>query len=88
MVGISSFGRQAHPNKIENGNVTQSAASFGEYNNVNNAKALLSTLIMQAGSPIVSFDSSRGLFASSLYQKSANYAVPPAVSALTFFTDY
>src|SRR5690242_1285010 len=36
-----------------NANITKSAVSFGEYSNVNNAKALLSALIMQAGSPIV-----------------------------------
>ena len=72
----------------QNGNITDSVASFGEYDNVNNAKALLSTLIMQAGSPIVSLDNTTGSFSSSLYQKSANSALSPAVSALTFFTDY
>ena len=72
----------------QNGNITQSAASFGEYTNVTNAKALISTLIMQAGSPIVTFDSSTGSFVSSLYQKSATNVLIPAVSAMTFFTDY
>jgi len=72
----------------QNGNITQSIASLGQYGNVNNAKALLSTLIMQAGSPIVVPDPSTGSFMSSLYQKSPTSALIPAVSALTFFTDY
>ncbi len=72
----------------QNGNITQSATAFGEYDNVNNAKAILSMLIMQAGSPIVSADSSTGSFASELYQKSSDAVIVPAVSALTFFTDY
>ena len=72
----------------QNGNITQSVASFGEYGNVDNAKALLSTLIMQAGSPIVSPDSSTNSFVSALYQKSATSITVPADSALTFFTDY
>lgn len=72
----------------QNGNITQSVASFGEYGNVDNAKALLSTLIMQAGSPIVTFDSSKGSYVSALYQKSATSVTVPADSALTFFTDY
>lgn len=72
----------------QNGNITRSAASFGEYANIDNAKALISTLIMQAGSPIASYDDSTGSFISSLYQKSADNSLIPAVSALTFFTDY
>jgi len=71
-----------------NGNITQSAASFGEYTNVNNVKALLSTLIIQAGSPIVTIDGSSGSFTSNLYDKSTNDVLIPAVSAMTFFTDY
>ncbi len=72
----------------QNGNINQSIASFGEYDNINNAKAFLSALIMQAGSPIVSYDSSTGSFISNLYQKLANSSMIPAVSAVQFFTDY
>ena len=69
-----------------NANITKSVASLGEFANVDNAKALLSALIMQAGSPIVS--ENNGLFKSELnYQASTDIRVP-ADSALQFFTDY
>ncbi len=70
-----------------NANITKSAVSFGEYVNVNNAKAILSALIMQGGSPIVATpDGIR--FQSYLYTKSPADITIPAVSALDFFTSY
>lgn len=69
-----------------NANIIRSAVSLGEYRNVNNAKALVSAIIMQAGSPIVVNDN--GLFKSSLFNRSTTDIQVPAVSALTFFTDY
>ncbi len=73
--------------KYTNGSdITKSLVSFGEFKNVNNAKALLSTMIMQAGSPIVSFDGNS--YVSQLdYQSSANL-LKPAVSVLRFFMEY
>jgi ABC-type glycerol-3-phosphate transport system substrate-binding protein len=68
-------------------NITQSAVALGEYTNVDNAKALLSTLIMQAGSPIVSSDAT-GVLASALYSQTSGQVEIPAISALNFFTDY
>jgi ABC-type glycerol-3-phosphate transport system substrate-binding protein len=59
-----------------NANIITSVAPLGEFKNVDNAKALLSTLIMQAGSPIV------------LDYKSSSDIMVPAESALQFFTDY
>ncbi|MFA5764056.1 MAG: ABC transporter substrate-binding protein [Candidatus Paceibacterota bacterium] len=70
-----------------NANILKSAASLGEYRNVSNAKALLSTLIMQAGSPIVSMDDN-GSLRSFLYSRSEGDILIPAVSALDFYTDY
>ena len=70
----------------DNANVIKGLAPLGEFRNVNNAKALLSTLIMQAGSPIVSFQN--GVYSSSLDYKSSSDILPPTVSALQFFTDY
>jgi multiple sugar transport system substrate-binding protein len=70
-----------------NANIIKSLASLGEYRNVDNAKALLSTLIMQAGNPIVSSDGSGG-FVSSLDTKQASDIMNPSVSALRFYTDY
>ncbi len=69
-----------------NANIIKSLASLGEFENVDNAKALLSALIMQAGSPIVSQNS--GLFQSQLNYKSSSDIFIPAVSALQFYTDY
>ncbi len=40
--------------KSQNGVITRSALALGEYRNISNAKEILSTLIMQAGNPIVS----------------------------------
>jgi len=70
-----------------NANIVKSLAPLGEYRNVNNAKALLSSIIMQAGSPIVSIND-RGMFSSSLNSKQESEIVNPAVSALRFYTDY
>jgi ABC-type glycerol-3-phosphate transport system substrate-binding protein len=65
--------------------VSQSAVGLGEYANVNNAKDILSTLIMQAGNPIATMgvDGYQSTLAENL-----NYAVPPAQSALSFFTEF
>lgn len=38
------------------GNITRAGASFGEFQNVKNAKEILSMLILQAGNPIVKSD--------------------------------
>ncbi len=69
-----------------NANITKSAASLGEFRNVDNAKAILSALIMQAGSPIISFEN--GLFKSKLDYRASSDIMVPANSALQFFTDY
>jgi ABC-type glycerol-3-phosphate transport system substrate-binding protein len=69
-----------------NGNIKSSVASFGEYSNVNNAKALVSTLVMQAGSSIVSYENN--FFRSKLNSQSTNDIMIPAVSALQFYTEF
>lgn len=66
--------------------IKKSAVALGEFQNINNAKAILSTLIMQAGSPIVS--ENNGVFRSALSSKSATDVLIPANSALQFYTDY
>jgi len=69
-----------------NANVLKSAVSFGEFSNVNNAKAILSALLLQAGTPIVS--SSNGIFKSELASNPLRAVEIPAVSVLRFFTEY
>ncbi len=70
-----------------NANITQSIVSLGEYRNIDNAKALLSTLIIQAGSPIVATDNN-GLFHSYLDSNVNSTSSIPAEAALRFFVDF
>ncbi len=70
-----------------NANITQSIASLGEYRNIDNAKGLLSTLIMQAGSPIVALDSA-GYIHSYLSANASATSTIPTESALRFFVDF
>lgn len=69
-----------------NANIVKSAVSFGEYRNVNNAKAILSALLIQAGTPIVSYTNNN--LRSYLYSNPLNSIEIPAVSVLRFYTDY
>lgn len=66
-------------------NLTRSAIAFGEFQNINNAKEIISTLIFQAGSPIIS-KTDTGYRASIL--DNFGYAIPPALSALNFYTEF
>lgn len=69
-----------------NANIIQSAVALGGFRNIDNAKALISAMIMQAGSPIVKADG--GKLKSFLSTKSAIDLEVPAQSALRFYTDY
>jgi ABC-type glycerol-3-phosphate transport system substrate-binding protein len=77
--------------KVDNSaNITQSAAPLGGYRNITNAKALVSALIMQAGSTITETDVD-GKVVSVLGNKSEtnpDVAEIPTVSAMRFYTDY
>jgi ABC-type glycerol-3-phosphate transport system substrate-binding protein len=66
-------------------NISRSAVSLGEYANVTSAKEILSTLMMQAGTPIV--DTSREPALSVL---SATFDKPlsPAEAAVNFYTQF
>lgn len=67
-------------------NVTRSAIAFGEYENVNHAKAILSTLIMQAGGEVVTRDETGRIRASLASQVIGEQQ--SAQSALRFFTEF
>jgi ABC-type glycerol-3-phosphate transport system substrate-binding protein len=67
-------------------NIAKSVVSFGEFQNIDNAKEILSALIMQAGSPIVSYDGN--YLVSKLDYQAPTDIMVPAESALQFFTDY
>jgi len=70
------------------GDVTQSAVPFGAYENVENARAIVSLLLLQAGNPIVSVDSTGNLRAQLTSTDAANSAITPAESAINFYTQF
>ena len=70
----------------KNANITKSAVAFGEFRNVNNAKEIISALIMQAGSPIVQYNA--GTLQSALKVSTVGSAINPTESAVRFFADY
>jgi len=72
--------------KDQGGNILSSTVALGEFRNVVNAKEILSTLITQAGNPIVGIDSS-GAFKSTLGDN-FGLKITPAVLALQFFTNF
>lgn len=67
-------------------NITQSVIALGEYRNITNAKALLATLIMQAGDPLTLRDGSNRVSV----VLGENFGLPeaPADSALRFYTEF
>ena len=68
------------------GNITKSAIALGEYKNVDNAKDILATLMLQAGNPITTEDSA-GHLTSALVSKTGNGS-QASESALRFFTEF
>ncbi|HEU4677240.1 MAG TPA: extracellular solute-binding protein, partial [Candidatus Paceibacterota bacterium] len=66
-------------------NITQSAIAFGEYANVEHAKDVLTMLLMQAGTTIVT--ESDGRYEVTLLRKNAS-ALSPGEAALTFYTQF
>ncbi len=68
-------------------NIELATIAFGEFDNVNNAKDILSALIMQAGGDIMSFSSDGQLYPS-LTEGSISNAVNPTQTALRFYTEF
>lgn len=73
--------------KDNSANVSQSTISFGEWDNVANAKEILSLLLLQAGTPIVKYDASQKKYTSAL-DSQLGYTVSPGNSTLNFFTQF
>jgi ABC-type glycerol-3-phosphate transport system substrate-binding protein len=67
-------------------NIKRSLVAFGEFDNITNAKDIISMLIMQAGSPIVSVDQN-GFFVPALSDSSGSDA-SPADEAFRFYTEF
>ena len=72
--------------KDASGNIQKSAIAFGEFQNVDNAKAILATLILQAGGTITDFDTA-GHLVSALVPKTGS-AAAAGESALRFYTGF
>jgi len=72
--------------KDSSGTISKSAIDFGEYQNVDHAKDILATLILQVGGTVTGFDSA-GHLISALVPKTGG-AAAAAESALTFYTEF
>jgi ABC-type glycerol-3-phosphate transport system substrate-binding protein len=71
--------------RIERGaDLTQSGVALGEYDNVRHAREIMATLLMQSGTPLVSFD---GKVYKSVMNVKREGGSNPAL-ALSFYTDF
>jgi ABC-type glycerol-3-phosphate transport system substrate-binding protein len=73
--------------KDSSADISQATIPFGEWDNVTNAKEILSLLFLQAGTPIVSYDTTQKKYISVLDQQFGQL-VAPAESALNFYTQF
>jgi ABC-type glycerol-3-phosphate transport system substrate-binding protein len=67
-------------------NVFKSAIALGEFRNIDNAKAILSTLMMQAGTPIITRNVEGD--AVSVLGERYGYKIRPAEAAISFYTQF
>ncbi len=72
--------------------IFEAVISLGDYRNINNAKAILSALMLQSGTSITSLDYKpdydRLILASELNGSSRDTLVIPAVATLNFYTQF
>lgn len=66
-------------------NITRSFTALGEFDNVENAKEIISAFIVQSGNPIV-VGSENGL--QSVLDNKFNFTMVPAESAVRFYTEF
>ncbi|MCI5108403.1 MAG: extracellular solute-binding protein, partial [Candidatus Pacebacteria bacterium] len=66
-------------------NVQRASIPFGEYQNVSNAKEIISAIIMQAGSPITERDGSK---VRSVLAEKFNQSITPAEAAIKYYTEF
>ncbi|MCX6701764.1 MAG: extracellular solute-binding protein, partial [Candidatus Zambryskibacteria bacterium] len=69
-----------------NANILQSTIALGEWGNITNAKEILSMILLQAGTPITSRDTT-GVVISVLNSK-FDYPIVPSQSAVNFYTQF
>lgn len=72
--------------------VFEAVISLGDYRNITNAKAILSALMLQSGTPITSLNynanNERLILSSKLGESSADSLLIPAVAAVNFYTQF
>jgi ABC-type glycerol-3-phosphate transport system substrate-binding protein len=73
-------------NAYSSAQITRSAVALGVWDNVTNAKAVLSTLFMQAGEFVTGRNAQGALLAT--FGQSGNAGSAPAESALRFYTEF
>ena len=69
------------------GTLLKSTIAMGEYQNINDAKDILTALILQAGGTLTSFDST-GRLDSAISKKGLNPSEPAVETALRFYTEF
>ena len=67
-------------------NITRSFTALGEFDNIENAKAILSAFIIQSGNPIVTLTENRGL--QSVLGEKLGFATSPTEAAIRFYTEF
>ncbi|MBI5004981.1 MAG: extracellular solute-binding protein, partial [Candidatus Lloydbacteria bacterium] len=72
--------------QTKSGDIEESAVAMGESANIKHTKEILSMLMLEAGNPIISRDSSGKLI--SLLDDLLGNTTPPAGSALRFYTEF
>lgn len=72
--------------KDKSGNLTKSGAALGTANNINNGADILSLLMLQSGSKMISDNGLEAVFDRSIAIGGVNYS--PGESALRFYTDF
>jgi multiple sugar transport system substrate-binding protein len=73
--------------KDDAGNIQKSAIALGEYQNIDDAKDILSALILQAGGTITAYDSN-GTLDSTISKTGVDSSEPAVETALRFYTEF
>lgn len=68
------------------GTIYQSMIAFGQYENINNAKDILATLLIQNNNKLVALDNDK--YISKLRSNDSNFAIPPFENIVKFFVDF
>ena len=69
------------------GNILKSAVALGEYQNIDDAKDILTALILQAGGTLTSYDSI-GRLDSTISKAGISASEPATLTALRFYTEF